>query len=257
MQFFFLFFSLLLVSQGHGFSWTYTSEFLLTGKGDVNLPLMDQTPGSFCFLVEGREWDKGGESCLLTVSSVEGTNTWMMQKTSGKDNFACGARCVKISGNDTVLGEILLVGKGTEQESLGPSLNTFCYLMDGRAWHHNDEICRIDLDGFDWALLKESSDDDLRCGAQCVVVNDTGVVVNVTEEALLTGKGDQEVILPVEYSDGFCFITHARSWYKGGEHCTVTISGTNWVLSSTSGQSNFECGARCASFSSPSVLSYN
>ena len=52
--------------------------------------------------------------------------------------------------------------------------------MDGRAWHHNDEICRIDLDGFDWALLKESSDDDLRCGAQCVVVNDTGVVVNVT-----------------------------------------------------------------------------
>ena len=54
MQFFFLFFSLLLVSQGHGFSWTYTSEFLLTGKGDVNLPLMDQTPVLF-FLFQKRK----------------------------------------------------------------------------------------------------------------------------------------------------------------------------------------------------------
>ena len=87
--------------------------------------------------------------------------------------------------------------------------------MDGRSWYHVDEICRIDYSTDNWILHKESQQLTMRCGAQCVNGTDE-VMVNVTNEYGLYGKDTQSVTLPVYTSDGFCFVTHARSWYEGG-----------------------------------------
>jgi len=229
-------------------TWNLTGEYLVTGTGTVELSLMIATPGSFCFFVTGRAWYKDGESCQLAIGAIDGVNTWMMYKESGQKDFECGARCASISGDVVVSGETLLMGQGLAESAIGPLKNTFCFLMDGRCWFHDGEICRIDQDT-QWILHKESGQTALRCGSQCVTLKDAAFV-NVTNEVTLMGTGDKSAALPMKQSDGFCFITHARSWYEGGESCVVSASGGYWILQSTSGQSAFECGARCVSFSS-------
>jgi hypothetical protein len=196
-------------------SWNLTGEFILTGTGTVSLPMLLATPGSFCFFVDGRAWHKGGESCQLSVGAIDGVNTWTMYKFSGQNDFECGARCVSMNGDVEVSGQTLLIGEGLQQSSLGSLINSFCFLMDGSCWYHDEEICRIEQDT-EWVLHKESGQSDLRCGSQCVTIRNESVTVNVSQEITFTGKGDQSAVLPMKVSEGFCFIVHARSWYEGG-----------------------------------------
>ena len=61
---------------------------------------------------------------------------------SDKKKFMCGVQCVQMNGQNIVLGETLLSGKGTQEVPLSPTTNAFCFLVNARAWYEKDEICR-------------------------------------------------------------------------------------------------------------------
>jgi len=66
---------------------------------------------------------------------------------------------------------------------------------------------------------------------------------SVTGEMVLTGTGHGLISLGPDNSP--CFMTRARAFFDGGEVCHIYRQGGNWYLEKSSGQSSFECGARC------------
>ena len=261
-----------------------TASFEMGSAGLESEVLLPADRG-FCFLTRGQGWFQSMEHCKLDIKSEHwvleknsgqtymlcGARCFLASEDGNGLSFAQSFPA-PWSLSWTLTQETVLQGTGSQSSYMIAIEDGFCFFVEGQAWYQGMEGCNINAYGGQWVLNSTSNRGDFTCGARCVVFQRSAVMhpltatqlpnpratpipglwsihnfYQVSKEFSLTGTGTTQATM-VKSEGTFCFIVEGQSWYQGGEHCKVYVSGSTWVLWKSSGQSGFVCGARCISF---------